>query len=161
MSHTPPIIMVDTNVWLDLFIPDRPKRDDALAFFRASQGDAAELVFTLEIARAVFRYVSAEAKRWFRESQGELADHQAQAIMQHAWDFIDDMQRWATPVGGSPVDLWFASNLRDEHAGIEDDLIIAACMRIDTDYLVTNDEKLIKQSPVAAITPAMAAKLLT
>ena len=81
--------------------------------------------------------------------------------MQHSWDFIDDMQRWATPVGGSPVDLWFASKLRDEHAGIEDDLIIAACMRIDADYLVTNDEKLIKHSPVATITPAMAAKLLT
>lgn len=155
-----PLIMVDTNVWVDLYVPGRPNRETALAFFEQARRCQAELVFTLEIARAVFRIVSHEAKRWVRQGTGELSEEYAHAIANHAWDFVRDMQEYGTPVGSSTPDLWMATKLRDQHPKIEDNLIVAACMRIGTDYLVTNDAKLIRHSPVATVDPAMMTRLL-
>ena len=155
-----PLIMVDTNVWVDLYIPGRPNRESSLAFFEQARRSGVELVFTLEIARAVFRIVSHEAKRWVQRDAGELSETFARAIANHAWDFVEDMQGYGTPVGSSTPDLWMASKLRDVHPEIEDNLIIAACMRIGTDYLVTNDAKLLRHSPVAAVDPAMMTRLL-
>lgn len=153
-------IMVDTNVWVDLYVPGRPLRDASLAFFKAAQQDGVELVFTLDIARAVYRIVSYEAKRWVRQDKGSLSDVYAKAIASHAWDFIESMQEQATAIGSATADLWLASKLRDEHAEIEDNLIVAACMRIEADYLVTNDEKLLRHAPVAAVTPQQMVRLL-
>lgn len=155
-----PLVMVDTNVWVDLYVPGRPHRESSLAFFEEARRSGAELVFTLEIARAVFRIVSHEAKRWVRQGKGELDEAYALAIANHAWDFVRDMQEYGTPIGSSTPDLWMASKLRDEHPEIEDNLIVAACMRIDADYLVTNDVKLLRHSPVATVEPAMMARLL-
>ena len=71
------------------------------------------------------------------------------------------MQEHGTPAGSSTPDLWMATKLRDEHPEIEDNLIVAACMRVEADYLVTNDAKLIRHSPVATVDPSMMARLLT
>ena len=37
------------------------------------------------------------------------------------------------------------------HADFEDDLVIAAALRAKADYLVTNDEGLLRHCPVAAL----------
>lgn len=155
-----PLIMVDTNVWVDLYVPGRPNRNDSLAFFEEARRSRAELVFTLEIARAVFRVVTHEAKRWIRQGKGELSEEYARAIADHAWGFVQDMQEYGTPVGSSTPDLWMATKLRDGHPEIEDNLIVAACMRLGTDYLVTNDTKLLRHAPVAAVDPPMMTRLL-
>ena len=72
--------MVDTNVWVDLYVPGRPNREASIAFFEEAKRSQAELVFTLEIARAVFRIVPYEAKRWVRQQAGELSETFAHAI---------------------------------------------------------------------------------
>lgn len=160
MTKRPCTLMVDTNVWLDIYLPARPNREDSLRFFEAASGDDVNLVFTLEIARSVFRVVSHEAKRWVRQGKGALSENFARAIAAHSWDFIQDMQEYATAIGSATADLWLASKLRDEHTELEDNLIVGACMRIDADYLVTNDAKLMRHAPVACVTPAMMCKLL-
>ena len=73
---------------------------------------------------------------------------------------MESMQEQATAVGSATADLWLASKLCDQHAEIEDNLIVAACMRIKADYLVTNDEKLLRHAPVAAVTPTKMVQLL-
>ena len=160
MTERVKIIMVDTNVWVDLYVPGRPLREASLSFFEVAQRDDVELTFTVDIARAVYRIVSHEAKRWVRQDKGSLPDAYAKAIASHAWDFMESMQEQATAVGSATADLWLASKLRDQHAEIEDNLIVAACMRIKADYLVTNDESLLRHAPVAAVTPAKMVQLL-
>ena len=160
MSETPLIIMVDTNVWLDLYIPGRPKVEETIEFFKEARRQGVEIAFTLEIARAVFRNVAYEAKAYIRRYMGSLSETHARVIASSAWDAVSSMQEIGTAVGSSMGDLWMAEKLRDEHAEIEDNLIVAACMRCKTDYLVTNDEKLRKHASVATATPAMMLKLL-
>lgn len=160
MNEKPLIIMVDTNVWLDLFVPNRPKVEESIAFFKEARRHGVEIAFTPEIARAVFRIVSCEAKSYFRQSMGSLGETYARATASNAWDAVASMQEIGTAIGSSMGDLWMAEKLRDEHAEIEDNLIVAACMRCNIDYLVTNDEKLRKHAPVATATPEMMLKLL-
>lgn len=160
MTDAPKLIMVDTNVWVDLYVPGRPLREASLAFFEAAQRSDVELLFTLEIARAVFRLVAYEAKAWVRQDKGELSEAYAHAIAAHSWDFVRDMQEHGTAVGSATADLWLAEKLRDEHAEIEDNLIVAACMRTGASYLVTNDRALLHHAPVAAVTPSQMVTLL-
>lgn len=160
MTEGAKMLMVDTNVWVDLYIPGRPLRESSLAFFEAAEKANVELVFTLEIARAVFRLVAHEAKAWVRQDKGSLSDAYARAISAHTWDFMQDMQEHGTAIGSATADLWLASKLRDEHAEIEDNLIVAACMRIGASYLVTNDRALLRHAPVAAVTPSQMVRLL-
>ena len=158
--------MVDANVWLDLFIPRRPNAEKALAFFKEARKQGAELAFTLEIARAVFRVVSYEAKCWMRETgygigpQNGFSETCAGAIAQTAWDAVKSMQEIGTAVGSAMGDLWLAENLRDEHAELEDNLTVAACMRCKANYLVTGDKTLRKHAPVATASPEVMTKLL-
>ncbi len=160
MSDRPLLVMVDTNVWVDLFVPGRPNREESIAFLAAARDAGVELAFTLDIARAVFRIVSYEAKAWVRQGKGALPEDYARAIASQSWDFVESMQELGTAVGSSTSDLWFASRMRDEHADIEDDLIVAACRRIGADYLVTNDRALMSHASVATVTPAMMTRLL-
>ena len=57
----------------------------------------------------------------------------------------------ATPVPCDLSDIWMASKQRELHNDYEDDLIIAAAMRAQTDLLVTNNVKLCSHAPVAAM----------
>ena len=101
MTERVKIIMVDTNVWADLYVPGRPLREASLSFFEVAQRDDVELTFTVDIARAVYRIVSHEAKRWVRQDKGSLPDAYAKAIASHAWDFMESMQEQATAVGSA------------------------------------------------------------
>ena len=47
--------------------------------------------------------------------------------------------------------VWLACKYRQVHDDFEDDLLIAAAQRAQADYLVTNDERLLKHAPVAAL----------
>lgn len=66
-----------------------------------------------------------------------------------------------TAVAQDMSDVWLAVKLNSIHGDIEDNLIMAAVERSGADYLVTNDEKLIKHSPYPAMTPKDALKMLT
>ena len=66
----------------------------------------------------------------------------------------------ATPVPCDLSDIWMASKQRELHNDYEDDLIIAAAMRVKTDLLVTNDTKLCSHAPVAAMSVENARKYL-
>ena len=147
-------ILVDTNVWLDRFIPGRSGAETAGRFFARCAEDGVMLLCPPHTIQDVFFQVSMEAKRWVRESEGGISDNWARAINRHAWDRIHDLQELATVAGMSQGDVWLAEKYRVLHDDFEDDLVIAVAQRVKADYLVTSDKQLIAKSPVAALTPA-------
>ena len=153
-SDASPLIVVDTNVWLDLFLPNRAGRDDARRFVERAIRCGASLLYTVQTANDVFARVSINAKRWVRESKGEIDENYAMAIKGLAWDCVASMRNLGTAVGADDSDLWLAQKYRGLHDDFEDDLILAACTRVSADYLVTNDVKLLRHAPVAALTPS-------
>lgn len=153
MTSAPLNILVDTNVWLDVFIPYRAAREQSCEFIEYALSMKHNLLFTLQTACDVYAKVGIEAKTWVRASSS-LTEAWSRAIRSSAWDCVHQMQEMGTVVGADGSDLWVACRLREVHNDLEDDLILAACERAKVDYLVTKDKKLITDAPVAALTPA-------
>ena len=70
------------------------------------------------------------------------------------------MSELAIAVPCDYTDVWMAQKQRRLHGDFEDDLVIAAAMRVKADLLVTADKALLLHAPVAAVDLADAVKYL-
>lgn len=159
MPSSPPILLLDTNVWLDIYLPHRPQRDVALDLVREAANRDVPLTFASQSLLDVYQRVMVDNKRWARTS-GRLTESYAIAIRRHAWDCAHEMQTLATAVPVDASDLYLASKFRDVHDDLEDDLVLAECQRAHADYLVTSDKQLLAHSPIDTRTPAHMLELL-
>lgn len=146
-------LLVDTNVWLDYFLPNRLNHEVAVSFIQECSGDDVLLVCPPHALQDVYYQVSKEAKRWVRTQEGKLTETWAHVINAHAWDCVHRIQELGTVAGMGPGDVWLAEKYQDLHPDFEDDLVIAVAQRIKADYLVTNDHTLIAKSPVPTLAP--------
>lgn len=160
------LLLVDTNVWLDLFIPSNAGHGDAWDFVRAAAEceDAPtrgiRLLYPARIMGDVFYKVRLEAKRWISGASAGTPDQLARACRDHAWDCVADMRELGTAVGMDEADIGIAFGLRALHEDLEDDFVLAAVERSGADYLVTSDAKLARRASAPALSPREMAKLL-
>lgn len=148
-----PKLLLDTNIWLDLYLPGRQGVEPSRELVSWAESHDIGLAFPASAILDVYRRVGAQLKAWVRAERGTLAEVEAAAIKRIAWDDVNEMQRLATPVPVEVHDLALAAKYRDVHNDLEDDLVIAAALRAKANYLVTNDRALIRRSPVTALTP--------
>lgn len=160
MQVNPPILLLDTNVWLDIFLPHRPGREDALALLDTAEALSVSLVYPAQAVLDVYQKVRSDNKRWIRASR-PLTQNDALAIKRMAWDYINMMREVATAIPADTNDIALACRYRDTHDDLEDDLVLAACRRAHANYLVTTDSRLAGHAPIEAKTPAQMLELLT
>lgn len=159
MPTNPPCILLDTNVWLERYLPGRAQQATVNTLFDEMLAAECALAFPAQSALDVYQRVGREHKLWARK-QGVLTDAMAKAIKRLAWDCVDDMQALATPIPVDGSDFYLACKHRDIHNDLEDDLVIAACQKAHANYLVTLDRKLLAHAPVEAVTPSDMLELL-
>lgn len=152
--NVPRIILVDTNVWLDQYLPARPRRRDSQAFVDAALERGVELAYPATIVKDVFYLVASEFKRAVRSETGRLTEADALAIQRLAWGVIDNMQEVGTAVGIDLSDIWLASKWRRVDSDLEDNLVRAAARRAKVDLLVTWDKGVLSKALVPTLTPA-------
>ena len=155
-----PMLLMDTNVWLDRFLPNRPGFVVAKELIDLCIEQDVTILYPLRALNDVFWQVQASNKKWVREGKGDRIEAYAKAINSFAWDCIDSMVEVGTPVGVDVGDVWLARHMRDIHSDFEDDMVLAAAERAHASYLVTSDRKLIQKSTVAAFTPEDMLKVL-
>lgn len=160
MSGKPLRILADTNVWLDLYIPNRPSAEASKEIVRLACIRGDNLLYPIHATSNVFFMINAENKRWVRQSKGEVSEDYAIAIRNLAWDCIDNMQELSVAVGADMSDVWLACKYRNLHPDIEDNLVLAAAERANVDFLVTSDKALLRAATVAALTPEDMVKVL-
>ncbi len=160
MSDEAKLILVDTNVWLDYFIPNRGGRADAIAFLRGACEADADLLYAAASSKDLFYLIASEHKAWYRRAHGELTHEAAAAATSLAWDCLENLSELATPVPCDLSDIWLAKKHRALHSDYEDDLVIAAALRAHADLLVTNNAALCSHAPVAAMCTADAIQYL-
>ena len=154
VAGTPHVIVVDTNVWLDQYLPARPHRAESHAFVDAALAQGVELTYPVSVIKDVFYLVANEYKRVVRAETGALSESDARSIQRLAWGVVDNMQEVATPVGMDLADVWLASKWRRVDADLEDNLVRAAAKRANADLLVTWDEAMLSKAVVPTLTPA-------
>jgi predicted nucleic acid-binding protein len=159
MSAGKPIVLIDTGIWLDLFLLDRPGRKDAQALIRYALNDDIPLAYASHSALDVYAKAGICAKRFFRES-GQLTDAQARVARTFAWDCAARMREVATPVPADVSDFYFAEKFRPLHGDFEDNLVLAACSRAKANYLVTTGKCLLRHADISAKVPTEMLSLL-
>lgn len=81
MSETPKRILVDTNVWLDYFIPSRRGRSVAIEFLRDACTAQVDLLYAATSSKDLFYLISSEHKAWYRREHGSLSQDAAVALL--------------------------------------------------------------------------------
>lgn len=153
MRGMPRRVVVDTNVWLDVYLPMRRGHDTARTALEAAASRDVDLLYAPTTAKDVFYLVPQILKRSALASGERLSQEDARALKSLAWGVVDNMAEVATAVGTDASDLWLARKYRRVHDDFEDDLVIAAAQRTEADLVLTSDTALLRHSPVACMTP--------
>jgi len=149
MTHAARRILLDTNVWLDAFLPERVARSAAHELISLAPRLNVDLLYPVHIVPDVFYLSFIDIKRLLKgRGPDELV---AQAARSTAWEYVNAMRSLATAVGADGSDVWLASEWEHVHDDIEDNLVLAAAKRAKADYLVTSDRKLLAHAALAGI----------
>ena len=150
----PASILLDTNVWLDAFLPERIPTSSARELIRTAQSLDLQILYPVHIVPDVFYLAFIDVKRLLG---GQASDEVvASAARTTAWEYVNTMREIAVAVGADQADVWMACKQEYLHDDVEDNLVLAAVSRSGADYLVTSDKKLIDHASlasVAAVTP--------
>lgn len=145
-------IVVDTNVWLDYYLGFREGNRDACAFLTAANSAGVNLLCAVTTTKDLFYLIAADFKRDWRNRHGGQLDEEGTATSRAtAWACLQHLKSIATAVGCDQSDVWLACAQRPLHDDYEDNLVVAAAQRAHADCLVTNDEQLLRHSPVATL----------
>lgn len=153
-NTTTAILLLDTNVWLDNYIPTRPGHETARRLLRHARNNGVQLVYAVGTIKDVFYLVSSHFKNDIRSHGQAVGKVEALVAKELAWSCVDNMRELACAVGADESDVWLASKYRSLHEDLEDNLVLAAAERARAAYLVTSDRTLIGKATVAALTPA-------
>ena len=163
-----PSLLIDTNVWLDYFLPDRAGGKEAIDLIVFAFEYEFPLLYPAAIVKDVFYVAVSTFKRIARAEKGSLTQSDAVTATETAWGCVKSMRKQATAVGADESDLWTACNLRSVHNDLEDNLVVAAAQRADATYLFRRPAGAPALPPpavpvssfVAALAPADALALL-
>lgn len=148
MSKKVPVLVLDTNVWVDDALAFRPGHQAASMLIYKARAHGVELAYGITSMKDVFYLVTLTCKRYLRDQEVAVSEGAARACIDTAWDVTEKMTELATPIGADLSDVWFARKLRNVHNDLEDNFVVAAAERADADYIVTSDQGLLSNPHV-------------
>lgn len=153
-------IMLDTNVIVDYLMGRKPGCTDCAKLIASHKAcETAVYVSTLTLKDA-FYLVSMQLKRMERQASGELSEGMAHAANEVAWACVRQLIESILVVPTGRAESLQALVLRSVHEDFEDDLLVATALSANVDFLVSNDEALVKHAPIACLTSHDAIALL-
>lgn len=159
MTRERPIALVDTNVWLDNYLGQRPHSDESRRFIDLARQYGVQLTYAVHCLTDFFYILQNELKH-SSESGRATTESEALAARETAWACVESLRSIATAIGADESDAWRACKYRTLTNDLEDNFVLAAAERVPVDFLITNDQDLIRKSTVNAYTPADAALVL-
>lgn len=148
--------LLDTNVWLDYCLPNRAGHEASFKLIDACLRKDIPLYCAISSLKDVF-YLIERAIRNALSKEGKRNEGVSSEI---AWGMLERIRDIAQPVASDASDVWIAAKCRSLHEDFEDNMIIAACMRVGASHLVTNDTTLREDAQVSTLRPDQALALL-
>lgn len=146
-------LLLDTNVWLDYYLPTRAGHAAAARVVTFAHDHQTPLLYAIHSVNDVCYIVG----RTFRDELRRLGyrpdktSHEVTSSMVE--DVLSDMQTIATAVGADASDLWLAKRYHRIHPDYEDCLVLAAVERSGARCLISNDRSLLRHAPCLALSP--------
>lgn len=139
-------------MWIDYYLGYRAGHAEAYELLRLANELDIRLLYAVTSSKDLFYLISADYKQACRRAHGgKLEPGEATSADATAWGCLDHLAESATAVACDHSDVWLARKQRAVHGDYEDNLVVAAAQRAGADFLVTNDEKLLRHCPVAAL----------
>lgn len=151
MKRTPHMMLLDTNVWLDAFLPSRAGHDSACELISQAQAHGVSILYPVHALPDVFYLVFIQVKHEIRQMLDAMDELIAAAARTTAWECANAMREVATAVGADQSDVWLACKSEYMHNDVEDNLVLAAARRSKADCLVTSDKALFEHAPLACV----------
>ena len=153
-------VMLDTNVVVDYLMGREPGCSDCAKIIAMHvAGEQVVYVSPLSLKDAYY-LVSMHLKRMERQASGELSNSKAEAANEVAWACVRQLIENVLVVSAGRTESLRAFTIRPVHDDFEDNLIIASALNAGIDCLVSNDNVLIKHSPVTCLSSSDAVALL-
>lgn len=150
MSHDRPVLLIDSNVWLDHYSGDRPGSADATALITYADARGLTLAYPASCIKDVYYLIAQSLKRQYRQERGALTEEAARACNECAWESARNLATIAVAVPVGEAEVWLACQLKELHGDLEDDLVLAALESSQADFLVTGDAVLRDKAPRGA-----------
>lgn len=152
MSLFPKSLLLDTNIWLDNYISERPLSGISQSLIDFANSHNIALLYAIPSLKDTYYGVTMFLKRAARIDGKNIDAGMADAINKMAFASVKNMSELATAVGVDASDVWLALKLFNLHSDVEDDLILAAMERSEASFLVTNDAQLVRHAKCAVMT---------
>lgn len=143
--------LLDTNIWLDIFLGGRENHGASNALLRKLIEQESAILYPASALSDVACIIASTLKREARESGCVLDASQLQAIDEVCWACVDNMTELAIIAPLDSADVRIGMKHRAIHNDLEDDLVIAAGLRAEVDFLVTNDKAFLAKSPLPTL----------
>lgn len=159
-----PLVLVDTNVWLDSYLGSRPGSASSCALIESAISHGATLLYPAHIAKDIAYLIEQCLKREIEAEDSDEAnpidESTACAVKQIAMNCVQNMSEVAVAVGADGSDVWLALKYWPLTGDMEDAFVIAAAERASVDMIVTRDKGLASKAPFPTFTPEDAIVLL-
>ena len=152
-------ILLDTNVLVDYYLGREPSCSACVDIMNLAHDRHLLCVAALSL-KDVYYLVGATLKRLQRAERGTLDDADAHACNEIAWSCVRHAMDATMVVNTGNKECLDAFVLRALHDDFEDNLVAASARSAGANFIVTSDERLRAQSPIAALLPQDMAKLL-
>lgn len=153
-------IVVDKNVWLDFYLPDRPLHEPATRLINTVEKCNANVAIPADAVKDVFYVLGKQMKQLVRENGGTVDEATARAIKDFAWRCVDHMTDLAVSIPLDDRTAWLTRHYRDITSDYEDGSVLASCALCKARYLVTHDKDLAARAEVTTKTAAEMADLI-
>lgn len=147
-------LLLDTNVWVENYVGERGSLTRSRDLIDRCLEREVDLFVSIASLKDVYYRIGAYLKGRQREKAGLVDEPFARAAEQMAWHSALNLMEIATVVPMDVTDLPIARQFHALHADLEDDLVLAAAVRAQVDYLVTSDKKLLSKAVVPTLSPA-------
>lgn len=145
-------VLLDTNVILDYSLELREHHYDAFCLINLLSENNDNILVSANVVNDYFYLITTYVKKIYK-----LKGKQANML---AWSFFDNIKEIVGFVGCDESDIFIAKKMRNKNDDLEDNLVVAAAIRADANYLVTNDKNLLKKQLVPTKTPKQIIELL-
>ena len=153
-------VMLDTNVIIDYLMGREPGCTDCAQIITMhANSELIACVSALSLKDAYF-IVSMLLKRMEREASGSVSESTARTANDIAWACVHQLVKDILVLPTGWAESLQALVFRPLHGDFEDDLVAATALSANVDFLVSNDEELIKHAPIACLSSSDALSLV-
>lgn len=119
----------------------------------------AHLTYPIHSLNDFFSFMQSHLKK-DAHGEGKTPEAEAEAIRETAWACVEHLRTFATAIAADESDAWRACKYRALTNDLEDNFVLAAAERVPVDFMVANDQRLLRKATVNAYSHVDAALML-